>query len=421
MEMVTVRQVAEQIRSADELRRMAECDTILGICAFAEGYCVDTGELLRVLAERRVRMGADGTPLVSEFVCLELAGLLRCSAASAGHRVVEALNLKHRHPRLVEAMEQLQLEPKWALRAASKCSALSPETAANVTDQWLQRQARLGYAAAFNLLDKLIMQADLELAAERERTARADRGVHVWGLCDGVMNLTGRLDVLDAAHLEAALDQMAEAIAVDHPQLSKQQRRAKAIGVLAHPALALSILQRAGQQPLSTLDPEQPTPRRLRPRATVAVHIDADAVCGLPATSRVERAGEITTALLAELLGEVEVRVQPVIDLPNLEPDDGYVPRVGIRRAVLFAMEREMFLYSNRSSAGLDLDHTRPYRPHIRGQTGIGNLAPLSRRVHRAKTMRAWTSEQPKPAVLIWRSPLGYRYEVTRSGTRMLM
>ena len=119
-----------------------------------------------------------------------------------------------------------------------------------VTDRWLGRQDGLGWTAAFTLLKKMIIEADQSRAAERERRQRASRGVHVWGLHDGVMNLTGRLDVLDARYLDAAVDRIADLLAVEQPDTSKTILRAKALGVLANPAYALALLQHAAQPAL---------------------------------------------------------------------------------------------------------------------------------------------------------------------------
>ena len=111
------------------------------------------------------------------------------------------------------------------------------------------------------------------------------------------------------------------------------------------------------------------------------------------------------------------VKVHPVIDLPNLEPADRYVPTPRMRRAVEQVSPHEPFPFSSRSASGLDLDHTVAYRPGRGGQTALGNLAPLSRTVHRAKTAGFWRVSQPEPGRLVWMSPLGYRYEVTPFGT----
>ena len=53
MDTVTVREVAESIRSADEWRRRAEAEVILGICRLAEGYSVDRDELVEAPFEIR--------------------------------------------------------------------------------------------------------------------------------------------------------------------------------------------------------------------------------------------------------------------------------------------------------------------------------------------------------------------------------
>ena len=159
---------------------------------------------------------------------------------------------------------------------------------------------------------------------------------------------------------------------------------------------------------------------KLRPTLGIAVHIHADALGQLDPAARIEKAGTITTTLLTELLGEgngYNIRVQPVIDLPNLAPADTYAPSAQMRCGMVLAFPNEPFPFSQRDSAGLDLDHTIPYQPGRPGQTRVGNLAPLSRRVHRAKTAGYWIMHQPTPGRIEWRSPLGYRYDVTPFGT----
>ncbi len=454
-----VREIAERLRSVDEMRRFAEASSLSLIAEMAESYEVEYDEVLEVLVERKIVVGGVGTPCVSEFLALELAGLLRCTPIAAAGRLADAINLKHRHPRMFAAMVEMEIEAARACKAAAICADLPPEKADEVASRWVSRQGALGWTAAMNLLKKMVLEADPARAAERERQAREDRGVHVWGLYQGVMNLTGRLDVLDARYLDAAVERVAEILAVEEPEAATSVLRAKALGVLANPAYALALLQRAAQPAL--LDGESPagqgfgvaacvpdpsaedraevagqrhdphclgalcgtitTPlSKLRPRLELAVHLHADAVGHLSGTARVEKAGHITTSLLADLLPGLDVSVQPVIDLAEVPAEDRYVASVGLRRALLLTMNHEMFPYSARHARGLDLDHTDPFVPGCRGQTRVGNLGPFSRRVHRAKTGRYWRVQQPRAGQFYWFSPLGYRYEVTASGTRML-
>ncbi len=565
------RQLAERVAAAELAVRAAEAERLQSLCEFAEAYAVDCDAVVEVLVERRVRIGATGTPSVSEFVTLELAGLLSCSPSAAGHRLAAALNLKHRHPQLFAAVVACRIEVARALRAATRCADLAPHLAERVTRRWLPRQRALGWAAAFTLLDKLVIEADLVLAAERERIARESRGVFVWGLHDGCLNVTGRVDVLDGRYLDASVQRMAEVLALNHPDLSIQQLRAKALGVLAHPAYALALLQQAaqpalvdhpgeglkslagqrrrvdepspegepellrppseasasrrgrwggcepetgirptkaaadadlaepggplmcpppvevphsggvvqeekesaagwsdspadldagspwgqdcasqsgwgaaprdpgwGEEPPHPTDPGERQHRdphrvpgqlcgtigvpisRLRPQLGIAVHLHTDELGALTGAARIERAGWITRELLADLLGDVNLTVQPVIDLPRQGTEDRYRPSAQLRRALEVAMPTEQFPFSDRRSPGLDVDHTRPYRAGKSAQTRLGNLVPLSRRVHRAKTLGAWISRQRGPDVIEWISPLQFRYEVGPDGTRRL-
>ena len=600
----TARDAAVRLVGAEHARRRAEADKVEALCDLAVAYDLDDEELfLEVLIDQHIQIGGVGTPLVSEMVSLEIAGLLKIPVAHAAAELSAALDLKYRHPRLYEAVLNLEIEVDRAQLMTSRCRDLHPMLLDEITAAWLARQDRLSWGQAKKLIDKLVVQADPELAARKERVAREDRGVWVWGLNEGVMNLTGTLDVLDARFLDARLSEMAGLIAPRFPRLTKAQRRAKAIGVLANPAYALALLQEAAQPELLTDDalafmaklldgvprefyqpptgsratettapsegdepvdetrvpvdpdgdqwqltdrdlhprgvgqppppyhhgragdlprrlahpdgtpctgllscshesvdgaralvpgegsarclghdactvgegsahppgecatrrhrhsqsyacvetrnysevnedcccPDLPRTRRLdphecaghhcgtiqvpvaklRPTLGIAVHIHSDALGQLDPAARVEKAGTITTTLLAELLGEgngYNLKVQPVIDLPNLEPADNYVPSAQLRRGMVLAFPNEPFPFSPRDSVGLDLDHTIAYQPGRPGQTRVGNLAPLTRRVHRAKTAGYWVMHQPTPGRIEWRSPLGCRYDVTPFG-----
>lgn len=542
MALDTGREAATRLLAGDRQRREGEAGVIEALCDLATCYRLDEGELIQELVERTIHLGGEGTPTVSEHLAREVAGLLGCTPQAAGSRVADAINLKYRHPRLFEAVQLFQIDASRALRAANRCHELSAIVTDQVTTRWLRRQAGLGWTAAFNLLDKLIIEADAELAAKRERKAREDRGVWLWGLFEGVLNLTGKVDVLDGRFLDARLTELAELLKGQFPGLDLQQRRAKALGLLANPALALALMEQAAQcelpiptgpvapgeppggncgspppeeqsipvgaddqavapgataeardgeagsgtdagsqpedhwcwpetgWPTAPEPPEQeppedealrpppddegyfptndylprwlppacPTCRRtdpptatgttvpidkLRPTLGIAVHLHTDALGNLTGPARIDKAGHITTRLLAELLGEghgINVKVHPVIDLPNLEPADRYTPSPVMRRAINLIFDAEPFPYSNRPSAGLDLDHTIAYQQGRPCQTRVGNLAPLSRGAHRAKTAGFWRLEQPEPGQLFWTSPLGYRYAVTPFGTLRL-
>ena len=92
-----------------------------------------------------------------------------------------------------------------------------------------------------------------------------------------------------------------------------------------------------------------------------------------------------------------------------------------MREAASLVFPTEAFPYSTRASMGLDLDHTSAYQQSCRDpQTRLGNLAPLGRRTHRAKTAGLWTCHQPLTGELHWTSPLGFQYIVDKDGTHRI-
>jgi len=124
---------------------------------------------------------------------------------------------------------------------------------------------------------------------------------------------------------------------------------------------------------------------------------------------------------LADVVGHHEIRLAPVVYLDlELPPVDGYEIPERLRQQLVCRDRYEVFPWSTREARHLDLDHTRPYQPGRSGQTHPGNLGPLSRRSHRAKTHGGWRLDQPKPGVFEWTSPRSLRYRVDRTGTRAL-
>ena len=83
-----------------------------------------------------------------------------------------------------------------------------------------------------------------------------------------------------------------------------------------------------------------------------------------------------------------------------------------------------MFPYGSCTTATMDLDHTRPYVPMIKGgppgQTSLAGLGPMTRHHHRTVTHGGWQKTQPAPGQFVFRSPTGRIYLVTNNGTQPL-
>ena len=173
--------------------------------------------------------------------------------------------------------------------------------------------------------------------------------------------------------------------------------------------------------------------RRLRPQVMLHIHLSQEALLGyhdgkpglLGGAGRFEGVGPITLGQVRRFLGDTacDIKVQPVIDLQDTSPVDGYeIPR-RIREAMFLRMPASCFPYAA-GAQRMDLDHTKPYLPPARGgppgQTGVNVLGPMSRLEHRVKTHSRWQVRQPEPGVWIWRSPHQNYYLVTNAGTQHL-
>ena len=132
--------------------------------------------------------------------------------------------------------------------------------------------------------------------------------------------------------------------------------------------------------------------------------------------------GPITVEQLRRYLVQTDanVIVRPVVDPAETASADAYEIPLRLRRAMAVRHPRSVFPHSP-ATGRMDLDHTRPWQHDgPAGQTGLGNLGPLARSEHRAKTVGCWQSRQPEPGTYLWRSPEGWIAITTNQGTLTL-
>jgi hypothetical protein len=412
--------------------RAAEAREVELIARACDEWSVDESAA-GAACERLVRGGADGTPLVGEFLALELAALLGTSATDAATRIASVLDLRHRHPDLWAVVIAGQLEPWKAHKVTTACSnaGLTADAARWVDHRFTATCVPLPWGRALRRLDGLIVQADTVLAAERAREKHERRMVHIGEHADGGSEVYARLDTGDALALNTTINAVADALARAGCAEPVDRRRATALGVLADPQAALDLLAGVGDG------------RATNRRAILHIHVAADAITPTDAgrgrsrsgaiaepptarpglVARVEEAGPVDLATLRVVLAGCQVIVRPVIDLNEAPAVDSYEIPDRLRQAVEQRNPVEVFPYSSRRARGCDLDHTLPYDPLAppgSRQTRADNLGPLSRTVHRAKTADRWHVTQPTPGVFDWTSPTGHRYRVTPDGTKPL-
>ncbi len=425
------------LEQAQQAKRQAEVQEGLAMLRVVQTY-------RHQIAADKVRLAAEGTGLVDDFACLELAAALHRSVDSVTPQVVELLNLEARLPRLWEQVVACGI-PVWLGRKVARATAgLSLAKALWVDATIAPFTTRLAPTRLLKFVEALVVQADPATAEARwaqRNTPRVEIGQMQH---DGLRDIYGWLTAADASYLDAALNQLSDILTSQGSPQPAAERRATALGILATPARALALIQAAIIQPGLPVPAQPPNnqaaghgprspfgctghscgtitvpPDQLLPKTTLVIHLSDDTLTTGIGIGRCEQLGPLTINQIKAVLANSRLVVRPVFNPNGISPVDSYEIPARIRRAVLQRHPYEIFPYGNRTSAGLDLDHTQPYhwgpgRPP--GQTRPDNLGPLRRKTHRAKTHAGWKLTQPQPGQYTWTSPLGRRYLTTPAG-----
>jgi hypothetical protein len=414
----------ERLRAAADARTQAELAEAVAIADLAAEHAWDAGDTFDVVGTRPVRIGADGTALVDEFLPLEVAALKRISVSAATWLIRDIVNLKLRHPLLWSRVLAGGIPVFRAAQLAAEAARydLSVDQALELDAELASRIGVLPWPRVLRLARGLIATIAADKVADLAERARSARYVRKHPTDDPMVAfLAARVDTADAIFFDAAVDRIADVLGERGDTDSKEVRRAKAVGILATPARASLMLTEAAS---GEAEPEpgavRSTDPRLLPQATVYVHVAEETLLTGRGTADVEGVGGIPAAMLRILLGHTRVRLTPVVrPYANAAVDEYEIPN-RIRQQVLLRNRFEVFPYSGRSSRRQDLDHTVPYSSGRAGQTRASNLGPLSRKAHRAKTHGGWILEQPRPGVFHWTTPSGDRYRVTPDGTHWI-
>jgi len=153
------------------------------------------------------------------------------SSHAAGVLVGNALELRHRLPRLWARVMAGRL-PAWrAGKIAEHTKTLSADAAGYVDAQLAPVAHRIGLARVLALVAAAMKRLDPDLAAERERRAAETRGVWLGDqMLHGTRAIHIEADALDAAAFESTIGDLAEALARFGDTDPLDVRRAKSVG-----------------------------------------------------------------------------------------------------------------------------------------------------------------------------------------------
>ena len=410
--------------------------------------------------DRLIDLGGGGTPRVAEFALAELGTVLALSPGAVRCLVADVLDLAYRLP-ACWALVRAGVVPASYLRRVAAQSRQLPLEAVGSVDQtmanMIDRSTRLGqrrqpgtigrvpWGRFLAKLDAAVMNADPEQAqadvdAEAESTGvfptrdvrRGHRGVFIKAAAPAV------------AAFVAATERIADCLRVLGDQTTMPQRQAAAIGILADPTVALTVIQQAaavddgttGVSDAARVVSEQ---RRATRDLVLYVHLTDQTLTrrrsdrnpfgskpGTTSVARVEDIGALLADQVREWAAHTRVIVKPVIDLNHEVSVDAYETPDRLRERLILRTPADPFPYAANVSRTGDIDHTNRYvfdrgdgRPPP-GQTRDSNLSRMIRSTHRLKTHSGWRVIQARNGVFFWTSPHGYQYLVDHTGTTPL-
>jgi hypothetical protein len=434
-------EAAETRRTADqqEARLLALAVQIVHLHPVDEKTCTATWNPSASLDEEPEPVAGTGTPLVAERAVEELGAALGISYLAALGLVADALELSYRLPRLWALVQAGVLQGWKARKVAEQTTHLGPEAVAFVDAQAAIAGAKNRITANLpGLVHQALVRFEPETAKRREEAAQQRREARFdYRPDDGVAGsatLYARLDAVDAHDLDEAVSQTANQLGRLGDDSPLDTRRARALGLLAHPQQVLDLITRPDQptQPADTPEPSTATATRAgnglarwatgtTVGATIYLHLDADDLRrhtedGDLTPGTVEKLGVASLDLIATWLGRVGgITLKPVLQMNRTDAVDAHDPPAWMRDLVTLRDGHCVFPGCTIDARRCDQDHTVPYVPIDQGgppgQTSPANLACLCRRHHRLKTFTGWTYERAGPGVYHWTNPHGLTYE----------
>jgi len=364
-----------------------------------------------------IRIGGAGTPMVRDLCFEELSIARRVHLANTRAAMADALDLRHRLPRLWAAVRELTCEP-WLARKIARMSRRLAAARVGGVDSVVVDALGQAPARVLTVAEAAIIEADTagyeaELLAKRAqrgvwlgRVSAADPGDPDSGR--GVQSLFARLTAEDAVWLDATITELADRLSAAGS--SADHARAAALGMLARPEEAAALLSGGGAN--------QEMPAVPRHRAVVYVHLHESSLLAGEGVARVEAFGPVLVSRLGELLGHARIDLKPVIDLTETRAVNGYEHSAAVRERSHLRMAGDVFPFAVTVSRRLDSDHAVPYDPGgPPGQSGDLNHALLGRHHHRAKTHAGHRVEQLDLTSYLWTSPHGLVCLVNPAGT----
>ena len=388
--------VLQAVADARARERAEAAQLLVLACAWADQHpALEPGDEAS-LVERgpdggmHLPISGEGCPLVAEYAVAELGAVLGESTVSAKRMIGQALELRHRLPRLWALVLDGRV-PAWRARlvAAETIGAfLTIDAAAWVDSQVAAVAGKVGTAQVQRLVREAILRYGLQARPENDPDRRrADLGED--DPETGTIRFEATLSTADVLDLDHALRHGAAELKALGSTDDLDSRRSQALGHLARHQTALDLY--AHEHSGADVEPgvKLPVAREL----VLTLHFTATLTSDGSGTGlqvgplgRLDKGQRLVLRdHVARWCGDTLTRIsiRPVIDLNETLVAPGYDIPQRVRDHVVARDGTCMFPWCTRPARACDLDHVTPYdhdatqsRPQP-GPTSTANLIPL--------------------------------------------
>ncbi len=440
---------AQLLAAAKDRRRVAdaaEAELLELACAWADAHppesIHDAAAFQVPGTEHQEQISGQGCPLVAEFCIAEFGAVLGMSTVAAKHLIGQALELRHRLPRLYRRV-LVGAVPAWRARRVAEATIHAHPALSQEATGWVDRQVapfagRCGTAQVDRLVAEAIRRfGPSALPADPDdpcplgpdpRHVTVDREQVAYG---GTLRIEAELDIADADDLDVAVGLGAATLKALGSTEGLDARRAKALGQLARHQLALDLagrpIERTASGPADHA--RLPAARQVMLHLHFSASLAGDAIGG---RIMVDDLGRLEEGQRLVLLDQVKawcadthtrVVVKPVIDLAEHIWVPGYDVPDRLRDQVVVRDQTCVFPWCTHPARRCQMDHVIAYDhrdPRGGGQTASDNIAPLCTRHHRLKTHSSWRYRMIALGVFRWVSPHGHVFHRDHTGTTAL-
>src|SRR4051812_46231118 len=224
----------------------AEVDKLHAAIAWAAMHSVDSMDDAAFYPglEGELARAGPGAPLVAEFAVAELAVALGVTTDAGRSFLGLAMELRYRLPRVWRRVTAGDLAPWRARKVAEQTISLSTKAAAFVDAHVAAFAHKIGHAGLERLVEEAVVRFMPAEAEERRRAAAEGRHFDIHtnhATAEGVVDVTGTLNLADALDLDAAVTQGAADLKELGCEESLDVRRSLAVGVMARRQLTLDL------------------------------------------------------------------------------------------------------------------------------------------------------------------------------------